>query len=212
MKLFKAFVFLCMICWLVTESCNHATNEAVVVTPVTAETDSVTQSVKTDSAAMQWKTYSNTKYGFSFQYPAAWVQNGSETEAFNLSGVVTSIEVNFVDSISECTLTIAYHLAPQGATLFKYAAEQFQTKSGWYKEKAEQLTVAGNTAYKAVIFITADGKGHALNPSIKVIVVDFPDKNQTGEFQLQFKIPDGKNGHEQTTAFEQVLSSFILNN
>ena len=63
---------------------------------------------------------------------------------------------------------------------------QFDSKQGWYVSGGKQIEVAGNKAIEANTTIRADGKGHALNPTLRLIVVDFLDKKQTGEFQLQF--------------------------
>ncbi len=142
-----------------------------------------------EQIASAQKTYSNNKLGFGFSYPVNWVQNGKEEEAVNLSGAVTTVMINFSDNASSTTFSVEYHLAPKGAELYRYAVSQFKAKEGWYAKDAKQIEVAGNKAVEAFMRIENNGKGNVLNTPLQLIVIDFLDKAQTGEFQLQFKTP-----------------------
>lgn len=50
-----------------------AVNNAVLPTPNV--TNSPTPQTKPEDTKVDWKTYTNTKYGFSFKYPSAWNTN-----------------------------------------------------------------------------------------------------------------------------------------
>lgn len=152
------------------------------------------------------KIYSNAKFGFSFSYPANWIQNGKEEEAFNLSGTLTTLIINFSDDISSTTFSVEYHLPPKGGELYRYAVSQFKAKDGWYAKDAKQIEVDGNKALKAIMCIENNGKGNALNTPLQLIVVDFLDKAQTGEFQLQFKTP--VTNTTEVAKFNQLLEGF----
>ena len=112
------------------------------------------------------------------------------------------IGINFQDSLLNTTLSIEYHLPPKGKELFNYSVSQFNSSQ---KDKKE-VVVAGNKAIEAKTIISKDGKGNLLNPSLRLIVVDFLDKQKTGEFQFQFKtqMPDDV----ETEKFHHVLSTF----
>lgn len=152
------------------------------------------------------KTYSNSKLGFSFQYPSNWIENGNEEMAFNLSGQVTTVMINFHDVASSTTFSVEYHLAPKGAELYRYALSQFVAKQGWYAKDAKQIEVAGNKAVEAFMRIENNGKGNALNTPLQLIAVDFLDKAQTGEIQLQFKT--SVTNTTEVAKFNQLVEGF----
>lgn len=158
---------------------------------------------------LNYKTYSNTKLGFSFQYPAEWNKEAKDAEVVNLSGAVSSVEINFTDVNSQTTLVIACRLT-KGSELYQYAVSQFKAKQGWYAKDAKQIEVAGKQAIEANMLSSTDGKGNQLNTPMKLVVVDLLDKKQTGEIQLQFKTPVG-NEEKEVAKFNQLLSSFKFN-
>lgn len=139
-----------------------------------------------NQTSIKYIEYANTKYGFGFQYPAAWRKEKNETEAIDRKGNITSVEINFADTISNSSLLVVYHLPPKGADIFKYQQSQFNLSAGWYKKNAKQITVAGTKAIQATFTITKDGKGNTLQQPLRRWIVDFPDAKQNGEFQLQF--------------------------
>ena len=147
-------------------------------------------------------TYTNNRLGFTFQYPSTWFKNGKDAEVVNLSGTVTAVEINFTDTVSKTTFLIAYHLAPKGAELYQYAVSQYDSSRG-----DKQIEVAGNKAIESYTTIHIDGRGNTLNPSLRLIVVYFLDKKQTGEIELQFKTPV-TNENSEVAKFNQLLSSF----
>lgn len=149
-----------------------------------------------------WKTYTNNKLGFTFQHPSAWINKGKDIEVVNLSGTIKAIEINFTDTIFKTTLLVTYHLAPYGAELYRYAVSQYDsTRCG------KQIEVAGNNAIETITTISIDGKGHTLNPPLRLIVIYFLDKKQTGEIELQFKTPLSNHDIE-VSKFKQLLSTF----
>lgn len=154
-----------------------------------------------------WKTYTNNQLGFTFQYPDSWIKEVKDAEVTSLKGMVTEIDLNFTDTLSHTTLFIAYHLAPNGAELYKYAVSQFESSQGWYAKGGKQIIVAGNKAIQADMTSTFDGRGNKLNPPLRSIIVDFPDMKQTGEIELQFKTPLS-NEDNQVAMFNKLLSGF----
>lgn len=157
--------------------------------------------------AIIWKKYTNQKLGFTFEYPETWVKEEKETKVINLSGAVTEIDLNFSDTVSETSLLVACHLAPKGRILYEYAEEQFQAKKGWYAKDAKEINVGGKKAIQASTTLQTNGKGGALNRPLILIVVDMPDKKQTGEIQLQFKTALADEETE-VAKFNQLLSGF----
>ena len=146
-----------------------------------------------------WKIYTNTKLGFTFQYPAEWNRDEKDAEVVNRFGVATEIDLNFTDTISQTSLLVAYHFSPSGKQLYDYALSQQVSNGG------KEVTVAGSNAIKTNNIINADGRGHAVK-KLQVIVVDFLDKKQAAEVQLQFKTP--LPSEIEVAKFNQLLLGF----
>jgi len=157
------------------------------------------------------KSYVNERYGFSFQYPANWQKENKDVEAIDRKGAVTSVEINFMDSTTKTSLSVAYHLAPRGAELYKFQLADYKAAKGFYTKSRKQVTVAGVQGIQGVSSITKDGKGNKQNPIVRLIVVDFLDKNKTGEFQLQFKTPITCETAE-SARLKKLLASFKITN
>jgi hypothetical protein len=134
-----------------------------------------------DSVPSGWKIYNNDRLGITFQYPATWTEYGKDADIINLSGNVRATEIHFSDTVSKTTLLVAYHFAPAGADLYKYAVSQYDSLNG------KQIMVAGNKAVETFTMINADGKGNVLKSPLRSIVINFLDKQQSGDIELQFK-------------------------
>jgi hypothetical protein len=117
-----------------------------------------------------------------------------------------SIVVNFIDTASNSTFLIEYHLAPSGAELYKYSKAQFDLSQGAFVTGAKQIRIAGNEAIEAISAMSKDIKGNIIDPPVKVISVQFLDKRQTGEFELHFKTP--LPGRIESDKFMKVISTF----
>jgi hypothetical protein len=154
-----------------------------------------------------WKTYTNKQYGFTFQYPGTWSKYGEENNIVNRLGSIVAIEVNFIDSLTSSTLLVSYHLPPEGKELYQYAISQYKSSQGWYERGGRLLVVAGNNAVEAFTKMSISGRGTALNPALRLILVDFLDKQQTGAIELQFKTPLPNDSFE-VAKFERLLSTF----
>lgn len=156
----------------------------------------------------KWKVYTNSKYGFAFQYPVKWVKVDKEAEILSQLGEVSTVEIYFTDSSTKTILLVAYHLAPNGKDLFHFNHKQYQSKSGWYKNNAGlKISVAGMMAIQATDTLSHNGKGVPLNPTLKSVIVDFLDKKKTGTFELQFKAPLASSQGEESK-FKHLLSTF----
>jgi hypothetical protein len=161
-----------------------------------------------DSIPSNYRTYTNDKYGFSFQYPDSWIIADKEAEIPSLSGAIAAVEIYFTDSTEHTVLLVAYHLAPNGSNLFKYNLAQYQSKKGWYKNNAGSKTsFAGVVAIQATDTLSRNGKGERIKPALKSVIVDFLDKEQTGTFELQFKTPLPIAQREESK-FKHLLSTF----
>jgi hypothetical protein len=168
---------------------------------------SETIAVKNNDIPVSWKTYSNTRLGFTFRYPATWYQNGKDADVINLSGVKTEVDISFTDSASKSSLFIAYHLAPEGAKFYNDISNQYHASQGRFASGSAQIQIAGKNAFQSATVVNRDGKGHELNPSLKLVIVDLPDYAQTGAVELQFKTP-ATNAETELNLFHQLLSGF----
>src|ERR1051325_1623669 len=144
-----------------------------------------------DSIPADWKTYTNDKLGFSFRYPDTWVKNGEEANVIDLSGTIKVVDINFVDTVSKSTLLVAYHLPPSGAEFYHYSYKIFhyQTDRDSHKVDRKEIMVAGQKALMASDVSNISGKGTALNPPLRTVVVDFLDVNKTGTIEFQLDTP-----------------------
>lgn len=153
-----------------------------------------------------WKTYTNKQYVFTFQYPSTWSKYGEESNVVDRTGNIVAIEVNFIDSLTSTTLLVSYHLPPNGAELYRYAVSQYESSQGWYEKGSKLIEIAGNKAVEAFTVMSISGRGTAINPPLRLILIDFLDKQQTGAIQLQFKTPLPDNDIE-IAKFQQLLST-----
>lgn len=169
------------------------------------------QNVVLDKIPSNWKTYTNKKFDYTFQYPSDWIYKGKDAEFVNRSGTTMVIESYFSDTISHTTLVIDHHLAPQGAELYQYIVAQYNSSQGWYKTGGKQIKVDGNKAIEAFTLISTDPKGHIINPPLRLILIDFLDMQQTGEIQIKFSTPL-PNGDTEIAKFNQLLTTFKFTN
>lgn len=190
----------------VTDTAQHHSDNTAPDTNQSMAQNPVPGSPQLSRMVAPAKTYTNPKLGFSFPYPATWFQNGKEEEAVNLSGATTVVSVHFSDSLSPTTLSVEYHLAPKGAELYRYAVSQLAAKQGWYATGGKQTEVAGRKAIEASNILDKDGRGKPLNPSVRLIVVDFLDQQQTGGIEIQFRTPVPEEA--EVAKFRQLLSAF----
>jgi len=102
---------------------------------------------------------------------------------------------------------VVYHLAPQGAELYKYQFSEYNAVKGWYKNGRKRITVAGYKGIEAFAVINKDGRGKKLPTPLRFIIIHFIDKNKTGEFEIQFKTPISSESTE-LIRFKQLLSGF----
>ena len=162
--------------------------------------------VKNNAIQTEWKIYSDTILGIGFQYPNTWSKNDQNVNVSDEFGNLILIELNFIDTLTGSTFLLSYHLAPKGAEFYKYNVSQFNSSKGWYEKNKKVTTIDGLQAYESIVILNIDGRGHTLNPIIKLILIDFLDKQQTGSFQMQFKtpLPDDV----EISKFNYLLSTF----
>jgi hypothetical protein len=166
-----------------------------------------TKGLKSTSTDKGWKTYSNKKYGFEFQYPAIWTYEGKDIEVIDLSGTVTAIQINFSAPDTKNILLIEYTLAPKGLEKYKYVLAQYNSTQDSSATGKSLIKVAGNKAIKTTSVMSIDGRGMALNPPMRLVLVDFLDKAVTGEFQFQLKTPSSE---DEAAKLTRLLSTFVF--
>ena len=66
----------------------------------TARTIKKYNTKKVSTTLLKTQAYTNKAFGISFQYPITWVKDESENNIINLSGDTTTIEITFIDTIS----------------------------------------------------------------------------------------------------------------
>jgi hypothetical protein len=164
-----------------------------------------------DSIPSNWNTYTDNALGVYFKYPDTWTKYGEENNVINRSGNIAAVEVNFIDSLSNTTLLISYHLSPNGAELYKYAVSQYESSQGWYEKDGKLIEIDGSKAVVAFTEMRVSGRGTALNPPLRLILIDFLDKQQTGAIQLQFKTPF-PDEEAEVAKFRLLLSTFKFTN
>jgi len=157
-----------------------------------------------------WKTYDNN-LGITFKYPKTWTNYGDESKILDRTGKVMTVIVNLIDTITQSTLLIKYHLAPYGEEVYKSALAKYNSSKDLYEKARKQLEINGNKAIEGTITMLVDGKDHKLTPPLRVIVVDFLDKQKTGEIELQFKTPLTDDGLE-VSKFDKLLTTFKFTN
>lgn len=148
--------------------------------------------------AANFKTYSNIKYGFSFKFPSEWQKVGTDREVINRTGVVSVVEIDFKDTLSQTALVVNYHFAPAGTQIYQYAASSKGNK---------QIDVAGIKAIELTSIIKTDGRGDSLSIPLKVVVVHILDKETKNEIELQFTTPVSTEKIE-LPKFKSLLTTF----
>ena len=131
------------------------------------------------SASTTAKTYSSTKYGFSFSYPSNWFISSTDTEATSiivasnqesLEGTPTGYKVSF-DFVSN-----------DGKTL-KAWLDSYQVTAGETGTPTE-TTISGNPAYQLTLAKTANSTATYIPLTDKIMIVTYTataDKLTTGQ-------------------------------
>lgn len=160
-----------------------------------------------DSIPENWKTYSNDKLGISFQYPNSWTKQGKDAEVINLSGTVIKRGIYYTDSMSQTRVSIEYTIDSNAAKIYQYAVSEYITAQKSTINKNKKFLIDRNEAIEISKELSVNGKGRTLNPPLRIITVDFMDKNNKGEVQIQFQTPLSQESEEENI-FKQFLSSF----
>ena len=152
-------------------------------------------------AALSWKTYANSKYGFSFQYPGTWVIDKDADVV--VAGTVTSRSVHFTDTISKTFLLIGYSLS-KGAEIYNFYIANYDSS------RSKHITVDGTDAIQITTIDNKNGKGRRLNRKDqgKEIDVEFLDKKKTGEFELKFRASLNGSLISEIKKFNHLVHSF----
>jgi len=187
---------------------NPGSSSNTVVSTVNSEPDSIESHgniQQIDSVPLDSKKYTSENIGVSFQYPASWSINDENVNAIDLSGAVISKQSDFIDTATNSSFSIIYHVSPWGMKLYQYALSKYNASKGTFESDRNQIEVAGYKALEGFTLTTTDGKGHTINPPLRSILIYFLDSKQ-GEFELQFTTPVD-NYEKEITKFNYVLST-----
>ncbi len=154
-----------------------------------------------------WKTYTNTQLGFSFKYPSTWNKFGEDFNTTNLSGVIVETDISFNDSVSNTSLLVQYHFAPNGTQLYNSNYADYTATRGWYATGGKQIIVGGKTAIQASSILTTNGRGNTIAPTQRIIVDVLDAKKADIELQFNSLVSD-----TATTipVFNQILATFTF--
>lgn len=152
-----------------------------------------------------WKTYSNTKYGISFQYPSTW-QLSNEGEPTGTNGGIKGLSLIFTTDAQEL-FTVDYRLAPTGIDDYQTLLSGYNTSSGWYREDKSTIHVDGTSAIKGVITDTDYNSLKKEKEPMKTVYVDLLDKKQ-GSVGFSFTTPTNSMESTELNEFNQLLSTF----
>ena len=153
-----------------------------------------------------WKTFTDSQYGFSFQYPSTWNQFGIVQKPTDRNGNISAVIVDFHSGISGEQFHVEYNLPPNGTQLYQSQISDFNSQQGWYVSGAKNVLVAGKQALEANMVNKVNGRGTPIDP-VKIIIVNFSDNNNAGDFELMLNIPVASIGNEVSN-FEKVLTTF----
>lgn len=140
-----------------------------ITTPVATETKTTTPTpTKTVDFAATWKTYTNTQYGFAFQYPSNW---GFDDQSANRLGgvdvfVMTPTDNDFGKNTMNVVIDTLHTLSDR---------RQYRISDG-YQEKI--ISVGGGTVYTYSKNGVADGM-HLFTVGGKVFQISFDPSNPT---------------------------------
>ena len=150
---------------------------------------------------VDWKTYTDSEYGYSFQLPSTWTIDKGESHRGETGG-----STYFKDSTFKTIFLI-------GCSLSK-VSETWNEVSHFNALPTKWISVAGEEAIEILpLLLTTNGKGFPLDTSeyAKEINIDFINKNHTREISLKFRTSIN-NYEEEVQKFNQLLSSFKFTN
>jgi len=149
----------------------------------------IISTIKPNSAIQStWKTYTNNQLGLTFRYPVTWRKYGKDINVSDRFKNVTEIEIDFIDSILNTTLSMECHLGPKGTGRYKFALSTFKSSEVDYLNGSKQIMIAGTKAIETFTTLNVNGKGDPIAPVLS-IAIDFLNKQRTGSVELQFRTP-----------------------
>jgi len=172
-----------------------------------------------------WKTYTNTDCGYSFQYPDSWSQ-GNESNAINLQGTIMGRMIDFIDIPSQGIEThdgsnnqiyapkdqMHIDCYTMGNAVYGDELTRYNNSSDIFSQTKKTINVGGQTAIVGEMRNTAnissgEHSGHTLIPTHSIYVF-FLHKDQTRALYFKFNTPLGGNDNVEIAKFNQLLSTF----
>ncbi len=180
-------------------------------------------------SSANWKTYTNTGCGYSFQYPNSWSQWGNESNATNLQGGIMGRIIDFMDTASQGIersdgnnnqiVAAKDHMHVEcytmGTSVYNDELSRYNNSSDIFAQNKKTIIVAGQTAIIGEMKDTAtvsggEHPGHIIIPSHNMYVF-FLHKDQTRALYFEFDTPLGIGDVTELANFEQVLKTFKFN-
>jgi hypothetical protein len=185
---------------------NNPTTSDINTKHVSPQNPNTTTQQK-DPVLSNWKTYTNTKYGFTFQYPDTWTKNGEESNTINRKGEVMAISVNLIDTATQSVFSLIYSLPPYGPEVYKIEEDQYNSYKSSDEVDIKKNIIAGNDAVETFTTMSKDIHGNIYDPALKLIHIVFLDKQKTGAFNLNFRTPE-LGSEKEISKFNQLLPTF----
>lgn len=208
-KVIAITIIALLICGVAYSTCKKKDNKKSLSNKTVVVQQPVVEIKEVES--VEWKTYTNDKYGFSFQYPATWILNGREYHPVGANGQIMSVMFMLVDTVTTSNFYLNYHLEPYGKQFFEYLLTDYNASANMYAKGKYKTTIAGSDAIVAVdsFYVERSSEKDIIHIPVHFSVFDFLDKKGTGAVELQFKIPVSVYDKE-IVKYNKILSSFAF--
>ncbi len=220
----------------VNNNSNYSPTEQDYIPPtknsgqVTRQTPSPQTHQQTNNvvSTANWKIYTNTECGYSFQYPNSWSQ-GKESNAINLQNTIMSRMVDFIDTASQGIETqdgknnqlyapkdnMHIKCYTMGSAVYSDELSRYNNSSDIFSQIKKTITVGGQTAIVGEIRNTAtvssgEHAGRTVIPSHNMHVF-FMHKDHAHSFYFEFDTPLNVNDATEIANFEELLKTFKFN-
>ena len=122
-----------------------------------------------------WKTYSNPKLPFTFQYPTTWIINGREYYPISPKGEIMSVMFTLIDTITSSSFFLEYHMPPYGKQLFESSLSDYNKSTGMFAKHKNEIQIAGSNAIVATdsFYIERSSEKEIVNLPLYFILINF---------------------------------------
>lgn len=165
---------------------------------------------KKDTIPVTWKSYHHKQLRLSFRYPDTWKIFGTESNVTDRNGQVMGISINLIDTVSNSTFHLEYHLPPYGRELYMFIKQQSDSLMKCGKD-IRYIEVAGMNAIESATVMKSDIKGNQYDPPLTLVNIDFLNRSNDGSYSISFRTLVTKQNPERLK-FNQLLSTIKFTN